>query len=115
MGRRGSANGRRTLDRLGAVLDLGKDDVKIERAEFEAEGGLINASGTFGPFEQPVVDIALQATADASRLVEVAKLDEKISGQLSIEAGVKGAVDALTYRCAAARLLASQVRAADRH
>ena len=84
------------LDRLGAVLDLGKDDVKIERAEIEAEGALINASGTFGPFEQPVVDIALQATADAARLVEVAKLDEKISGQLSIEAGVKGAVDALT-------------------
>ena len=78
------------------MLDLGKDDVKIERAEIEAEGALINASGTFGPFEQPVVDIALQATADASRLVEVAKLDEKISGQLSIEAGVKGAVDALT-------------------
>ncbi len=43
-----------------------------------------------------MVDIAMQATADASRLVEVAKLDEKISGQMSIEAGVKGAVDALT-------------------
>ncbi len=84
------------LDRASAVLDLGRDDVKVERAEVAAEGAVVNASGTYGPFDQPLVDIALQATADSSRLVEVARLDEKISGQLSLEAGVKGAVDALT-------------------
>ena len=84
------------LDRVSAVLDLGREDVKIERAEVAAEGAVLNASGRFGPFDQPTVDIALQATADASRIVAVAKFDEKISGQLSVEAGVKGALDALT-------------------
>jgi len=83
------------LDRVAMLLDLGQDDVKIERAEIEAEGALINASGTFGPFDRPVVDIALQATADVSRAVEVAQLDEKASGQISVEGGVTGAIDAL--------------------
>jgi outer membrane protein assembly complex protein YaeT len=84
------------LDRIAAMLDLGKDDVKIGRAELEAEGALINASGSFGPFDRPVADIALQATADTAQLVEIAKLDEKVSGQISIEAGVKGPIDTLT-------------------
>lgn len=80
------------LDRVALVLDLGKDDVKIERGELAAEGALINASGSVGPFEQPIVDIAVQATADSSRLIEIAKVNEKISGQVTLEAGIKGPI-----------------------
>ena len=83
------------LDRVAAVVDLGRDDVKIERAELAAEGAQLNASGTFGPFAQPVVDIALQATADAARAARIAKLEEKVSGQVSVEGTVKGPVAAV--------------------
>src|SRR5688500_5347729 len=48
------------LDRIAAALDLGRDDVKIERAEIAAEGAMLNASGSFGPFAQPIADIAFQ-------------------------------------------------------
>ncbi len=83
------------LDRLAAVLDLGRDDVVIEHAEIAAEGAQLNASGSFGPFEQPIADIAFQATFDASRAAQVAQIADRISGQVSAEGTVKGAIDAL--------------------
>ncbi len=83
------------LDRIAAVLDLGRDDVNIERAELAAAGAMLNASGAFGPFEQPVTDIAFQATADAARAATVANLADAVAGQVSAEGSVKGAIDAL--------------------
>ena len=83
------------IDRIDTVLDLGRDEVKIARAEFEAEGAQLNASGTFGPFEQPIADLVFQATADAARAANVASLTDPISGQVSVEGTVRGAVDAL--------------------
>ena len=83
------------LDRLAAALDLGRDDVRVQRAELEGEGTLINASGSYGPFSSPSVDVAIQATADAARAAAVANLTERVSGQISVEGTVKGAVDAL--------------------
>ena len=44
------------LDRIAAVLDLGKDDVKITRAELQAERAVVEASGSVGPFAAPVID-----------------------------------------------------------
>ena len=83
------------LDRIAAVLDLGKDDVKIERAELQAEQAVIDASGTVGPFAAPVIDIKLQAAVDAARAVEVANLGERVSGQFAIDVSLKGPLDAL--------------------
>ena len=84
------------VDRLALVLDLGRDDVKVERGEIEAAGVQLNASGTYGPFDQPVVDFAVQATGDAARVLELAKVDEPVAGQVSVEANIKGATSALT-------------------
>lgn len=86
-----------TLDRIEAVIDLGRDDVRIERAELAAEGALLDASGTFGPFEQPIADIAVQATLDASRAAAVARIADPIAGEVSAEGTLKGAIDALEF------------------
>jgi outer membrane protein assembly complex protein YaeT len=84
------------LDRVSAVLDLGRDDVKVARSEIAGEGAVINASGKYGPFDRPVADLAIQATADAERAVALAQLHEKISGSVSIEGRIKGPTDGLT-------------------
>ncbi len=84
-----------TIDRLATTIDLGRDDLRIERAELAAEGALVAASGTFGPFEQPIADIAFQATLDAERAMTIARIDEAVSGQVSVEGSIKGATDAL--------------------
>jgi outer membrane protein assembly complex protein YaeT len=83
------------IDFVEAAIDLGRDDVKIERAQIAAEGAQLNASGTFGPFDQPMVEIAVQATADAARAARVAQLGDPVSGQISLEASLKGQIDAL--------------------
>jgi outer membrane protein assembly complex protein YaeT len=83
------------IDRIATALDLGRDDVRIERAEIAAEGAQLNASGSFGPFEQPIADLAFQATFDAARAARVAKIADSIAGQVSAEGTVKGALDAL--------------------
>ena len=84
-----------TLDRISTKLDLGRDDVRIERAEIAAEGALLNANGTFGPFEQPIVDIAFQSTFDAERVARVVKIADPIAGQVNAEGTLKGAIDAV--------------------
>ncbi|HEX6162086.1 MAG TPA: translocation/assembly module TamB domain-containing protein, partial [Vicinamibacterales bacterium] len=84
------------LDRLALVLDLGREDVKVERAEIEAEGMQLHASGTYGPFDQPVVDFAVQATGDAGRAMELAQVKEAITGQISLDGHIKGPAAALT-------------------
>lgn len=83
------------LDRISLALDLGRDDVKVQRAEVEAEGVLLNASGRVGPFEQPLLDLSVQATADAARAADVAQVNESVSGQVSVEGTVKGPITAL--------------------
>jgi outer membrane protein assembly complex protein YaeT len=85
------------IDHVNTVLDLGRDDVRIERAEIGAEGAQLNASGSVGPFDRPVIDVDVQATADAERAVEIAKLGEKVSGDIALEGSIKGPVDALTF------------------
>ena len=83
------------LDRIAATLDLGRDDVTIERAELAAEGAIGSASGTFGPFEQPVADITFKATLDAARAANVAQIADPIAGRVSAEGSVMGPIDAL--------------------
>ena len=83
------------LDRLAARLDLGRDDVNLERGELAAEGALVHATGTFGPFEQPVVRVAFKTTLDVARAAEAAQIGELIGGQVSAEGSVTGSIDAL--------------------
>ncbi|MEO7158307.1 MAG: hypothetical protein ABI039_12125, partial [Vicinamibacterales bacterium] len=85
------------LGRVIASIDLGRDDMKIERGEIAAEGAQLNASGTVGPFEQPVLDIAVHSTINLARAVEVAKLQEPLSGQLTVDGTIKGPVNAPAF------------------
>ncbi len=78
------------LDRMSAAVSLGREDATIERAELQAESLLLNMSGSLGPFAAPIVDLNVQATADAARLTEVAKLAEPVAGQISLEGHLTG-------------------------
>lgn len=84
-----------TIDRLATAVDLGRDDVRIERGELVAEGATVTASGTFGPFEQPNADLTFHATADAERVARVMNVRDPIAGRVSGEGSIKGALDAL--------------------
>jgi outer membrane protein assembly factor BamA/autotransporter translocation and assembly factor TamB len=83
------------LDTISAVLDLGRDDVVINRADAAAEGARVHLTGTMGPFADPVADFVVRAEADAARVAAVAALEQSIGGAVSIEATAKGPLAAM--------------------
>ena len=98
---------RARIDRVNVALDLGREDVNIETADLQIEGAAASASGSFGPFDQPVVDVAVQATLDAALASELARLKDPVSGQVNVDANVKGALAALAIN---ARVRGNDVR-----
>ncbi|HUQ87566.1 MAG TPA: hypothetical protein VM096_08415, partial [Vicinamibacterales bacterium] len=83
------------IDRINLAVDLGREDVKVTGSEISAEGALARATGSYGPFDQPIVDLTLQATLDSARAIQLARVNESVAGQVSIEATVKGPTSAL--------------------
>ena len=78
------------IDRLTGQIDLGKDDVSIERLDVDTTGSHASLSGTITQFDAPVADLALKSTLDTMAVAGVAKLDEPVSGSVTIDATAKG-------------------------
>jgi len=78
------------LARLTAALDLGKDDVEISRAALDAEGSQLEVSGRIARFSEPVLDARLQAVLDAARAAQLAGLEDRVVGRVSVTATAKG-------------------------
>jgi hypothetical protein len=78
------------IDRLNGMVDLGKDDVTIDRVEVDTLGSHAEVMGTITQFDAPVADLALKSTVDAMRLAPVAKLAEPVSGMVTVDATAKG-------------------------
>ena len=60
-------------------MDLGKDDVSIERLEVDTSGSHVEVEGTITQFDAPVADLATKASVDAMRVATVAKLEERLN------------------------------------
>jgi outer membrane protein assembly factor BamA/autotransporter translocation and assembly factor TamB len=78
------------IDRLIGQLDLGEDDVSFERLDLVAEGSRTAVTGRIQQFNAPTVDLAVKSTLDAMRLAPLAKIEEPLSGVVTVEASVKG-------------------------
>ena len=78
------------IDRLSGEVDLGKDDVSIERLELDTSGSHAAVTGTITQFAAPVADLAFKSSVDATRVATVAKLEEPLSGAVNIDATAKG-------------------------
>lgn len=92
---------RAQLDRMSATLVLGENDVTVERSEIQGSGTRIAASGTVGPFEEPVVDMTVQAAIDTARAAAVAHITDAPAGTVSVEASATGPVDTLSVEARA--------------
>jgi autotransporter translocation and assembly factor TamB len=69
---------------------LGKDDVEISRAALDAEGSQLEVSGRIARFSEPVLDARLQAVLDAARAAQLAGLEDRVVGRVSVTATAKG-------------------------
>jgi outer membrane protein assembly complex protein YaeT len=78
------------IDRAAGQIDLGQDDVAIDRLEVESLGSRADVTGTIKSFDEPIADVTVKSSIDAARVAPVAGLDEPVAGQVSIEANAKG-------------------------
>jgi outer membrane protein assembly complex protein YaeT len=85
---------RAALDRLDGELDLGSDDMRIERLDMTGEGARLALSGMIGQFEDPQADLNVRGTVDAARASAVAGLKERVGGTFEVVATAKGRIAA---------------------
>jgi outer membrane protein assembly complex protein YaeT len=78
------------IDRLAGLVDLGEDDVSIERLELDASGSHAAVTGTITQFDAPVADLTLASSVDTMRVAMVAGMQEPVSGSVTIDATAKG-------------------------
>jgi outer membrane protein insertion porin family len=78
------------IDRAAGTVDLGQDDVAIERVEVESVGSRAELAGSIKTFEKPVADLSVKSSVDASRVAPLAGLEEPVSGSVTIDATVQG-------------------------
>ena len=89
-----------TIDRLAGQVDLGEDDVSIERLEVDTDGSRAAVTGTIPQFDAPVADLAVKSTVDAHAVAPLAKLEEPVSGAVTIDATAKGPLSTPAIECA---------------
>jgi uncharacterized protein involved in outer membrane biogenesis len=53
------------IDRAAGQVDLGEDDVTIERLEVESLGSRADVAGTIKAFDEPIADLTVKSTVDA--------------------------------------------------
>jgi outer membrane protein assembly factor BamA/autotransporter translocation and assembly factor TamB len=83
-----------SISRLAGRVDLGEDDVRVERLDVDAEGARLAVTGSISQFADPQGDVALKGTIDAERAAAIAGLAERITGTVGIDASAKGRLSA---------------------
>jgi outer membrane protein insertion porin family len=78
------------IDRAAGKVDLGEDDVAVERVEVESLGSRAEVAGTIKAFDAPVADLTVKSSVDASRVAPLAGIEEPVGGSVTIDATAKG-------------------------
>ncbi|HEX6975126.1 MAG TPA: hypothetical protein VF147_12040, partial [Vicinamibacterales bacterium] len=80
-----------TIDRFAAVLDLGRDDVRIDGVEIEALGSRVDCAGQVQLLDRPRLALTVRAALDAERTGAFLALREPIGGTIAADATIQGA------------------------
>ena len=98
-----SSNGRvqignrvEVVERISALLDLGRDDVRIDRLRLEAAGGRVECAGEVRNFDAPSLALKLRATIDAARTSTLLGVREPIVGTIAADGAAVGPLSAFT-------------------
>ena len=79
-----------TIDQLTIALDLGRDDVRIDRLQLEAAGSRITVAGRVQNFDAPFLGLELQATVEAARTAALLAVRERIEGIVTVTGTARG-------------------------
>ena len=78
------------VDRVSGDLDLGADDVRVERLAADALGSHAEVSGSVRHFTAPEVAVRLKGDVDAGRTAAFLDVKEPIAGRFAIDAMATG-------------------------
>jgi len=84
-----------TVNRVAGVLDIGRDDARIEQFEVEAAGAQVAADGTLRNFDAPLFEMRLKAVVDAARSAAFLDVPKTIAGTVVVDATATGPWSAL--------------------
>ncbi len=98
------------VDHAAGMVELGEDDLRIDRLQLEALGSRATLAGAIRNFDAPQLALTLQSTLDAARSAGFAGLSDPIKGSIVAEATASGPLSApiIDARLSAAAL---QIRA----
>ena len=84
------------VDRVSGLLDLGRDDLKIDRFLMEAAGSRVELAGDVRSFDQPSLGLKLRATVDGARTAALLDVREPVAGTIAVDGAVAGRLSAPT-------------------
>ena len=79
-----------TIDRVLGDVDVGEDDLTINRFEMDAVGSRARLVGSIRWIDQPEADLMLRANIDAAGVAPVADVNDPVGGRIAIAATVRG-------------------------
>ncbi len=86
------------LDMVSGRLDLGPDDVRVERAALTASGSEVTITGSITDFANPRLDLQSRARIDLPSLGSIAARPERVAGQMELESHVVGSAGTLVAK-----------------
>ena len=84
------------VDRISALLDLGRDDLKIDRLNVEGAGSRAELAGGVRNFDEPDLGLKLRATVDAARAAALLDVRKPVIGTIVVDAAADGRLAAPT-------------------
>jgi outer membrane protein assembly complex protein YaeT len=82
------------VDRVGGAIDVGRDELSIDRLKLEAGGARAELAGSIRRFDAPELELTLDATVDASRAAALFDVRDPVAGTIAVEATAAGPLSA---------------------
>src|SRR5262249_20082866 len=84
------------VDRIGGVLDVGRDDLRIDSLQLEAVDSRAELAGQIRKFDAPELELTLRANVDAPRAAALVDVRDPVGGAITVDATAKGPMSALS-------------------
>ena len=82
------------FDRLTGTVDAGREDLRIEALQLDAEGSRVIVTGTVKNFDAPELAITSRSQLDLARLSRVVQLPDPAGGTASLDVTISGPASA---------------------
>jgi outer membrane protein assembly complex protein YaeT len=84
------------IDRIVGAIEIGADELKVDRLEAQFTGSLATATGVLRRFDAPELELSLRARIDAAKTAALLDVRDPVEGKIAIDARIGGPLSAPT-------------------